>query len=166
MLPVRLPRLRVGALICATGLILLLMAVYQFELVEPSSRMGQMLGLQPIDLGPVDYTAALVYLIERRRMDDIPHSLGEAQRNIPWQRQWPIVLFHTGEYDAQDARDEFYTVIKENKWSRDVYFQLRNRIEFVKLEFQLPPGIPEDKSVYKPQVSEEKWPGKYLTSFA
>lgn len=164
MLLGRFARFRVGALICATGFILLLIASYQFDLVAPSSRVGHILGLGPIDkelveAGPLNYTAALVYLIERRRMEDIPHSLGEAQRNIPWQRQWPIILFHTGDYDSQEARDEFYGVIQENEWSKDVYYHLRNRIEFVKLEFKLPPGVPEDKAVYKPQVSEEKWPG-------
>ncbi|KAF8293598.1 nucleotide-diphospho-sugar transferase [Clavulina sp. PMI_390] len=74
-------------------------------------------------------------------------------------RQWPIILFHTGDYDSKEARDEFHATIKDNQWSSDVYQQLRNRIEFHKLNFVLPPGVPEDKSVYKPQVSEEKWPG-------
>ena len=92
-------------------------------------------------------------------MEQIPHSLGEAQRNIPWRRQWPIILFHTGDYDTKEPQKEFFSAIRENEWSRDVYHQLRNRIEFVKLDFKLPPEVPEDKSIYKPQVSEDKWPG-------
>jgi hypothetical protein len=153
---------RMAALLGAIGFTFMLMAAYQLGPIAPASRMTQMLGLQSAAIEPVDYTAALVYMIERRRMEDIPHSLGEAQRNIPWRRQWPIILFHTGDYDAEDSRNEFFSAIRENEWSHDVYHQLRNRIEFVKLNFKWPPGVPENKSIYKPQVSEEKWPGMSL----
>lgn len=157
----RFGRFRNMALVALVGLVFMLMAAYQLDPAAPTSRIRQMLGFQSTGLEPVDYTAALVYLVERRRMEDIPHSLGEAQRNIPWRRQWPIILFHTGDYDTEDSRNEFFSAIRENEWSQNVYHQLRNRIEFVKLNFTLPPGIPEDKSIYKPQVSEDKWPGMF-----
>jgi len=149
-------------MLAVAGLIFFSMANY--PLADPSHIMEKY-GLQSYSLEPVDYTAALVYMVERRRMEQIPHSLGEAQRNIPWRRQWPIILFHTGDYDTKESQKEFFSAIRENEWSRDVYHQLRNRIEFVKLDFKLPPGVPEDKSIYKPQVSEDKWPGMLCGSF-
>lgn len=158
---------RVGALIIVAALVILGMSAYQLDFIAPTSRLGRVLGLHSTPyapLEPVDYTAAVVYLVERRRMNDIPHSLGEMQRHIPWRRQWPVILFHTGDYDSTEAQQEFFDTIRENEWSRDVFEELRKRIEFVKLEFKLPPGMPEDKSVYKPQVSEDKWPGARILS--
>lgn len=155
------PRLNVLAYIGVAAFLLLI--IHQLELITPSSFRSAFSSapIKPIYIDPstVDYTAAVVYLVERRRMNDIPHSLGEMQRNIPWVKQWPIILFHTGEYDGQEAREEFWERITVDMFTLDVYEQLRERIEWVKLEFSLPEGVPEDKSVYKPQVSEEKWPG-------
>lgn len=138
------------------------MSAYRLDYINSSTRLGRALGISPPNFGPVDYTAAIVYLIQKSRMEDIPHSLSEAQRQIPWRSQWPMVLFHTGDYDTEEQRREFWETIRTNEWSRDVYELLKNRVEFHKLEFELPAGMPKDKSVYKPQVSEDKWPGEWI----
>src|ERR1700712_4666029 len=104
MLLGRIPRSRMGLMLGLTTFILLSMSAYQLDYITPSTRLGRALGLSPPDFGPINYTAAVVYLIQKSRMEDIPHSLSEAQRQIPWRSQWPIVLFHTGDYDTTEQR--------------------------------------------------------------
>ena len=107
-----------------------------------------------------NFTAAIVYLAERGRLDDTLHSLGSLQLHIPWRSQWPIVLFHTGDFDDHNSLAEFYAKLEENEWTKTVHSQLRRRVEFVRIEFTFPPGVSPDIKVYKPKVFDFRWPGK------
>lgn len=107
-----------------------------------------------------DFSAAIVYLAEKRRLDDTMHSLGSLLRYIPWRSPWPIILFHTGDFDDQDVLAEFNTKLEEGEWTKEVHSQLRERIEFVRIEFTLPPGVSPDVDVYKPEEWAFRWPGK------
>jgi len=109
-----------------------------------------------------NYTAAVVYLAEARRLEDTLHSLGSLQLNIPWRSQWPIILFHTGDFDDHRVLAEFYTKLEKNKWTKTVHSKLRQRIEFVNIEFTFPAGVSSDVNVYKPEVFDFWWPGKHI----
>jgi len=106
-----------------------------------------------------NYTAAVVYLAQAVRLDDTLHSLGSLQLNIPWHSQWPIILFHTGDFDDHQVLAEFYTKLEKNKWTKTVHSKLRQRIEFVNIEFTFPAGVSPDINVYKPEVFDFWWPG-------
>lgn len=162
VLPARFARLR-GASALVGALVLFLFIIQLFDLAAPLSESA--LRIEPDD-GGLGYTAVLLYLIEPSRMEVTAQSLGLQQRNIPWRRQWPIVLFHTGDYNTQASRNEFWDAIRESEWTKDVYQELVDRVEFVQLEFTLPPGMPDDVDVYKPQVSADRWPGEFLSYFA
>lgn len=106
------------------------------------------------------YTAALVYLVTKDRMNMFVESLGRAQLYVSWRSQWPIILFHSGDFDSELSRSELYTALKSDEWSGQVYFELQNRIEFIKLDWAFPPGVSPNISVYQPEEFIHVWPGK------
>lgn len=85
------------------------------------------------------------------------------QQNIAWRHQWPVLLFHTGEFDIAESRNRFFEDMKTHEWSRDAYLLLRARIEFVKVKFTFPPGVSSDVNMYKPKEFEYRWPGECRT---
>ena len=86
-------------------------------------------------------------------------SLSYLFTNVPL-RAWPIIIFHTGEFREPAYRKEFkfrlYDYIKGSDRRRAYLFV--ERLEFIELEFKLPPGIPDDVEVLKP-VYDFVWPG-------
>lgn len=122
---------------------------------------------QPVAPAGPEYTAAVVYLISLDRMEELPESLGKAQRHVVWREQWPIVLFHTGEFDSIDVQMDFWDAVMKNEWSGPVYLELLNRVEFVRLDWSLPEGVNPDIDVYKPEEFAHRWPGRrplYVTA--
>ncbi|KAJ7185540.1 glycolipid 2-alpha-mannosyltransferase-domain-containing protein [Mycena filopes] len=112
------------------------------------------------------YTAAVVYLLTtlplQRPKQSIFRSLSLVQRNFPWRYQWPILLFHAGVYDADEAQEAFLAQLRVSAEQYDVSAEeaekLLKRIQFVHLQHNVPAGIPPNPKEYKP-VWEGMWPG-------
>jgi hypothetical protein len=156
------PRLSVLAFVASVTLLALL--DYQLTLPRAlTSWIRPPESSEPSLSGSEDnFTAAIIYLAEKRRLDDTMHSLGSLQRYIPWHSQWPIILFHTGDFDDQEVLAEFYAKLEEDEWTKELHSQLQERIEFVRIEFTFPPGVSPDINVYKPEEWGFRWPGKHV----
>ena len=158
-------RPRLAWLFFVVSMTLLALLAYQLALRGASTWWVKLPGPGPYPtLGPpppeANYTAAIIYLFERRRLDQTLHSLGSLQHFIPWRSQWPIVLLHTGDFDDHEMVKEFYAKLEVHLWTRLFHEQLRRRIEFVRVEFTFPPGVSPDVQVYKPKVWAHRWPGE------
>jgi hypothetical protein len=163
MLSKAFERPRLAALALAACVTLLALLVYQLTLrSELTSWFRTPESPAPsLPSSENTYTAAIIYLAERDRLDDTIHSLGSLQLYIPWRSQWPIILFHTGDFDDHEVVSEFYTKLEEDKWTKRLHSRLRKRIQFLKIEFTFPPAVSPDINVYKPEEFGWRWPGKY-----
>lgn len=132
---------------------------YHFNAETAPSRLTRLLSSDYSD-DPPAYTAAVLYLISGDRTDTVLTSLGKMQRHVAWRRQWPILLFHTGEFDSEESQTRFYEDMKTHEWSDMVYLSLKQRIEFIKFDFAFPPGVSSDINVYKPEEFAHRWPGE------
>jgi len=107
---------------------------------------------------PFPYSAVILYLASAARLSELFQSLALVHLNLPTAKPWPIVLFHTGDFDAEAARLDFFTQLRDQVTVENGSSSLEGRIEFVKLDWQLPEGIPHDKDVLDP-VWAQAWPG-------
>ena len=104
------------------------------------------------------YTAAIIYLVQLSSEPQLLESLETVYRYLPG-HPWPVILFHTGDYDEEtpprtDFIDHLHGLIGVGNASRE----FSDRIEFVKLDWQLPESISSNKSVVDP-VDAHRWPG-------
>jgi mannosyltransferase len=104
------------------------------------------------------YTAAIVYLISLSRVSELLESLAFVHRNLPG-HPWPVVLFHTGDFDHDTARMDFMSHLQDYIGAENGSTGFSERVEFVKLDWQLPKGISVDKEIVKP-VDSYRWPGR------
>ncbi|KIJ93034.1 glycosyltransferase family 15 protein [Laccaria amethystina LaAM-08-1] len=106
------------------------------------------------------YTAAIIYLARLSHADELLESLASVNVYLPHRDPWPIILFHTGDFDDTPDQDDFLATLREkiggasNRSDRD----FSDRVEFVKLDWVLPEGIPHTKEELDP-VSPSSWPG-------
>jgi mannosyltransferase len=107
---------------------------------------------------PLPYTAAIIYLAEFDRASELLESLASVDRNMPG-HPWPIVLFHTGDFDHDIEREEFLDLLHNHLGADSGSEAFVERIEFVKLEWQLPKGVSPDKEVVNP-VDSHRWPSE------
>ncbi|KAF8311368.1 nucleotide-diphospho-sugar transferase [Clavulina sp. PMI_390] len=175
------PSLRILVAVCASSLTLVFVS-YEFDLLSipfrstSSSRVSQ-----PVTVGvnappgsaagsndlstahdiPYngEYDAAVIYLAQLSRLDSLVQSLSLMQQNIPWKRQWPIILFHTGDYDEVEEQQRLFDYMLDYPWSRGGALEVQKRIEFIRLDLSFPPGVSPDICVYKPEIFEDRWPG-------
>jgi len=110
------------------------------------------------DHEPLPYTAAIIYLAGVDRAGELLESLASVDRNLPG-HPWPIVLFHTGDFDHDFEREEFLSLLHNYLGADSGSEAFVERIEFVKLDWQLPKGIPPDVDVIKP-VDSHRWPSE------
>lgn len=108
----------------------------------------------PVD-APPPYTAVILYLVTLSRSSELLDSLASINTNLPGS-SWPIVLFHTGDFDGEHERAEFITQVRGHIGREHGSFQFAERIEFVKLDWRLPEGITADKDI----VEYYRWPGE------
>jgi mannosyltransferase len=112
------------------------------------------------------YTAAIIYLARLSHADELLESLASVNVYLPHRDPWPIILFHTGDFDDTPDQDDFLATLREkiggasNRSDRD----FSDRVEFVKLDWVLPEGIPHTKEELDP-VSPSSWPGTSPTQF-
>jgi mannosyltransferase len=108
----------------------------------------------------IPYTAVIIYLVNLYRSFELLESLATVNRNLPG-HPWPIVLFHTGDYDHDSIRMDFLGQLINYIGAENGSVAFSERIEFVKLDWQLPEGISADIDVVNP-VDPFRWPGELL----
>jgi hypothetical protein len=103
------------------------------------------------------YTAAIVYLVRLADVSELLDSLASVNRDVPG-HPWPVILFHTGDFDEETPRMEFLSHLHDHIGAENGSRALSDRIEFVKLDWQLPIGISSDVKIVDP-VEADRWPG-------
>jgi mannosyltransferase len=71
---------------------------------------------------------------------------------------WPIILFHPGDYDSLDDRDSLKKGLLEKIGYQNDAVAFVKRIEFERLDWKLPEGIPSDVHEIQPAY-DWVWPG-------
>lgn len=104
------------------------------------------------------YTAVILYLVRASRISELLQSLASINSNLPGPK-WPIIFFHTGDFDEEHARADLIAQVHDYIGARNGSWQLTTRFEFVKLDWKLPEGISQNKTVVDP-VESYRWPGK------
>ena len=110
----------------------------------------------PPDAPP--YTAVVVYLVTLSRVSELLESLASIDANLPGP-SWPIVLFHTGDFDDKHEHTGLIAQVQIYIGERNGSLPFAKRIEFAKLDWKLPVGIPADKDIVDP-IDSGRWPGK------
>ena len=103
------------------------------------------------------YTAAIIYLVRLSSEPQLLESLESVYRYLPG-HPWPVILFHTGDYDEESPRTDLIGHLHDIIGVGNASREFSDRIEFVKLDWQLPKGISSNKSVVDP-VDAHRWPG-------
>ena len=110
---------------------------------------------------PQPYSAVFVYLARPSATSDLIKSLELLDTNLPTRSQWPIILFHTGDYDGPAARELLVERLHEEIDDESRYDRIVARLEYEKLEWKLPEGIPNDVNLVDPvPFHRDRWPGK------
>lgn len=135
-------------------------------LLSPSigpSRYGSepQLGMPSIIAPP--YTAVILYLVTLSRVSELLDSLASINTNLPGP-PWPIVLFHTGDFDGEHQRLEFIAQVRSHIGQENGSFQFAERIEFARLDWRLPEDISTDKDIVDP-VDAHRWPGESSATY-
>jgi mannosyltransferase len=107
------------------------------------------------------YSAVFLYLasIHPVALDNLVKSLDLLDRNLPTRRPWPIIIFHTGDYDEIPSRRLLIDNLQARIGNGTRYANLVARLEYEKLDWKLPPGISNDVKVVDP-VFAARWPGQ------
>ncbi|KAF9514055.1 glycosyltransferase family 15 protein [Hydnum rufescens UP504] len=96
--------------------------------------------------------STIIYLAAAHRSGELIQSLTLVARNLhTGSRRWPIILFHTGDFDSTEARSELLTRLGSP-------FPFIRRIRFSKLFWTLPEGISNNITIVDP-VFAGVWPG-------
>jgi mannosyltransferase len=101
---------------------------------------------------------AIIYLVRISDVSELLESLASVNRYLPG-HPWPVVLFHTSDFDRQTGRTDFIAHLQKFIGADNASIAFSERIEFVKLDWQLPVGISTSKDVLNP-VDDDRWPGK------
>ncbi|TCD69015.1 hypothetical protein EIP91_009078 [Steccherinum ochraceum] len=113
-----------------------------------------------IAVDTLGYNAVVLYLISDNRLREMILSLTYLYRNVPMQ-PWPILLFYTDDMDDSRARETFMFHLYDQLDKDEGTKHFMQRIEFVRLNWALPPGISHNKEEVQP-VFEHAWPGYHL----
>lgn len=148
-------RIRISLVFLASALILTVL--WLSNQLKPS-RFGLEFQLETAGVHASPYTAVILYLVTLSRESLLLDSLASINTNLPGP-PWPIILFHTGDYDDERKRVEFITRLHDHIGLERGSILFAQRIKFVRLEWRLPEGIPADKETVDP-VDSFRWPGK------
>ena len=121
------------------------------------------LDLLPVNVQSAPYTAAIIYLASARRVSELIPSLTLVAMNLRT-APWPIILFHTGDFDHVEARSDLLGLLAESlidvaNMSSPMHLSFVIRIQFTKLHWSLPAGIPNNVTLVDP-VDSPVWPGR------
>ena len=112
------------------------------------------------------YTGAIIYLVRLSHADELLESLASVNAYLPLRDPWPIILFHTGDFDEKPIQDDFLASLREKIGGRSNRSagDFSDRVEFVKLDWVLPEGIADTMEELDP-ISPISWPGTSHTKF-
>ncbi|KAF9524173.1 nucleotide-diphospho-sugar transferase [Crepidotus variabilis] len=123
----------------------------------------------PIDLSDLanttsirpPYTAVILYLIQASRLADLRLSLTYLHKNVHTNEPWPIILFYDDPIlSSPQVQSEFIFLLYDALGHTASARQFVRRIEWIHLEFNLPPGISSDIDALDPKpVFSHAWPG-------
>ncbi|KAF9030148.1 nucleotide-diphospho-sugar transferase [Hymenopellis radicata] len=119
--------------------------------VDEETPMGQ------ADARLPPFTAVILYLVSQSRVVEMLDSLASLHANLPG-HPWPVVLFHTGDFDDVEAQQTLVRQVDEYLGADAESMRFAARLEFVKLEWALPEGIPDNVTQVDP-VEAFRWPG-------
>jgi mannosyltransferase len=77
---------------------------------------------------------------------------------MPLTFPWPIILFHPGDYDNPDDRNSLKAGLLDKIGYEADALAFLTRIEFERLYWKLPAGIPSDVDALDP-IYRHVWPG-------
>jgi hypothetical protein len=108
---------------------------------------------------PPEYSAVILYLVLTRRNEETFKSLSLLFQNAPHLYPWPIVLFHSGDFNDKFAGEDFRSrLLAEIGAGTENSLNFVNRIGFERLDLTLPEGMSSNVAVIKP-VFADGWPG-------
>ena len=110
----------------------------------------------------------MVYLVQLSHADKLLESLASVNESLTLRNPWPIILFHTpGDFDDTPVQDDFLASLRKNIGgpSNNSKLDFSNQVEFVKIDWVLPEGIPHTKEELDP-VSPSSWPGTSHCQFS
>ena len=112
------------------------------------------------------YTGAIIYLVRLSHADELLESLASVNAYLPLRDPWPIILFHTGDFDETPVQADFLASLREKIGGRSNRSagDFSDRVEFVKLDWVLPEGIADTMEELDP-ISPSSWPGTSHTKF-
>jgi len=128
--------------------------------LQISRHWSKLVGGRPTN-HKLPYTAAIIYLVRLSDASGLLESLASVDANLPLAQPWPIVLFHTGDFDAESSRKDFIIQLHNRIGVENGSLDFASKIEFVKLDWRLPEGIPADKEALNP-IDSYRWPGKLV----
>jgi hypothetical protein len=104
------------------------------------------------------YSAVIIYLAAVKREDSTISSLRTDFSNLETIHPWPIILFHPGDYNNPDERDMLRGGLLEKIGYEEDALDFLQRIEFVRIYWNLPKGISTDIKKVDP-IYSRVWPG-------
>ena len=156
--------LRITSFAVALTILILLTRFSSIKTYILTFKPDTVINVDPSTPGP--YTAVFIYLVSKNRASELLDSLASVHRNVPTAQPWPIVLFHTGDYDEIAAQRDFVADMRdrikaEENSSIEISESFAGRIEYVKIEFPWPEDFPKDKALVDP-VFPSVWPGSFF----
>jgi hypothetical protein len=131
--------------------------VHETAAEKDEFRLYHHVGVTNFHWNPPQINAAILYLITKRRSDELCRSLGLLIQNFVGQTQdYPIVLFHEKK-DHFDLEVIIYKVaLAQSLWTVE---KLRVMIRLYAVEFQFPKGFDPDAALKQGVVFQQVFPG-------
>lgn len=145
-------RLRISGVI----LVVLLVALVHNTAWSPRSRTSRLWGKLSHDDN--SYTAVILYLIAQSRASELLQSLASLHANVPGP-DWPIILYHTGDYDEESSRSDFVSEVRSFIGAENGSTAFSDRLEFIRLDWKWPLGLSTDVNEIQP-FQPHVWPGE------
>ena len=112
------------------------------------------------------YTSAIMDLVWLSHPDELLELLASVNAYLPLRDPWPIILFHTGDFDETPVQDDFLASLREKVggWSNRSAGDFSDPVDFIKLDWVLPERIADTMEELDP-ISPSSWPGMSHTKF-
>ena len=112
------------------------------------------------------YTSAIIYLVWLFHPDELLELLASVNAYLLLRDPWPIILFHTGDFDETPVQDDFLASLREKVggWSNCSAGDFSDPVDFIKLDWVLPERIADTMEKLDP-ISPSSWPGMSHTKF-
>ena len=147
-------RLRISGII----LVVFLTVLVRNTVWSPPSRTSRLWTKFSHDHDDNSYTAVILYLIAESRASELLQSLAALHANVPGPN-WPIILYHTGDYDEESTRSNFISEVRSFIGAENGSGAFSDRLEFVRLDWKWPVDIPTNVDEIQP-FQPHVWPGE------